>query len=77
MLYEVITPFCIRDWLHDPKNEYDGWLFLSSNSTQHISLKPLISMWFSMATIALLSLPENRDRRIWFICDELPRNNFV
>ena len=29
-------------------------------------------MWLSMASLSLLSLPENLDRRIWFICDELP-----
>ena len=62
--------FSIRDWLCNEKD--DGWLFLSSNAAQHASLKPLISMWFSMATITLLALPENRNRRIWFICDELP-----
>lgn len=65
------TPkFCIRDWIC---NEQDNsWLFLSSNAAQHASLKPLLSMWFSMATITLLALPENRNRRLWFICDELP-----
>lgn len=62
--------FCIRDWICSEKN--DGWLFLSSNAAQHASLKPLLSMWFSMATIALLALPENSNRRIWFVCDELP-----
>ncbi|CAL7962065.1 Coupling protein TraD [Gammaproteobacteria bacterium] len=65
--------FCIRDWICNEKNEKnDGWLFLSSNAAQHASLKPLLSMWFSMATIALLALPENSNRRIWFVCDELP-----
>ena len=62
--------FCIRDWICNEKD--DSWLFLSSNAAQHASLKPLLSMWFSMATITLLALPENRDRRLWFICDELP-----
>ncbi len=62
--------FCIRDWIYNEK--HDGWLFLSSNAAQHASLKPLLSMWFSMATIALLALPENSNRRIWFVCDELP-----
>ncbi|CAL7962363.1 type IV secretion system protein VirD4 [Gammaproteobacteria bacterium] len=62
--------FSIRDWIC---NEQDSsWLFLSSNAAQHASLKPLLSMWFSMATITLLSLPENRNRRLWFVCDELP-----
>jgi type IV conjugative transfer system coupling protein TraD len=64
------TKFSIRDWICDDKD--DGWLFLSSNAAQHASLKPLLSMWFSMATITLLALPENRSRRLWFVCDELP-----
>lgn len=71
--------FCIRDWICTERNaiaekneKSDGWLFLSSNAAQHASLKPLLSMWFSMATIALLALPENSSRRIWFVCDELP-----
>ncbi len=67
---EDAPKFCIRDWLCD--DNVSSWLFLSSNGAQHASLKPLLSMWFSIATITLLSLPENRDRRIWFICDELP-----
>lgn len=63
-------PFSIREWI---KNEDDnGWLFISSNAGQHAALRPLISMWLSMASISLLSLPENYHRRIWFICDELP-----
>jgi type IV conjugative transfer system coupling protein TraD len=65
-----IPKFCIRDWLCNDND--NSWLFLSSNGEQHSSLKPLLSMWFSMATIKLLSLLENRERRVWFICDELP-----
>ncbi|CAL7961571.1 type IV secretion system protein VirD4 [Gammaproteobacteria bacterium] len=61
--------FCIRDWIHDKDN---NWLFLSSNDDHHESLIPLLSMWFSMATITLLSLQANSKRRIWFICDEFP-----
>lgn len=63
-------PFCIRDYILDEKT--NGWLFISSNGEKHNSLKPLMSMWLSMASLSLLSLPENLDRRIWFICDELP-----
>jgi len=70
------SKFSIRSWIHDfindPNKSDDGWLFISSNAAQHASLRPLLSMWFAMASITLLSLPENRDRRIWFICDELP-----
>lgn len=63
--------FSIKDWICNPK-ETDGWLFLASGAAEHASIKPLLSMWFSMATITLLALPENHNRRIWFICDELP-----
>ena len=62
--------FSIRDYILNQDN--DGWLFISSNGEQHKSLKPLISMWIAMASLTLLSLPEDANRRIWFICDELP-----
>ncbi len=62
--------FTIRDYILNP--EHSGWLFISSNGEQHSSLKPLISMWLAMASMTLLSLEEDRKRRIWFICDELP-----
>ena len=67
------TPFSIRDWInHVADAEKSHFLFISSNADQHAALRPLISMWLSMASITLLSLEENYDRRIWFICDELP-----
>ncbi len=64
------VPFSIRDYILNP--DCQGWLFISSNGEQHKSLRPLISMWIAMASLTLLSLPENQNRRIWFICDELP-----
>lgn len=63
-------PFSIRDYILNPDEK--GWLFISSNGDQHKALKPLISMWIAMASMTLLSLPEDAKRRIWFICDELP-----
>lgn len=63
-------PFSIRDYILDANA--DGWLFISSNGEKHNSLKPLMSMWLSIASLSLLSLPEDLNRRIWFICDELP-----
>lgn len=62
--------FSIRDYILNPDEK--GWLFISSNGEQHKALKPLISMWIAMASMTLLSLPEDANRRIWFICDELP-----
>ncbi|HHT0594799.1 TPA: type IV conjugative transfer system coupling protein TraD [Legionella anisa] len=63
-------PFSIRDYILDEHRK--GWLFISSNGEQHKTLKPLMSMWLAMASLTLLSLTPNRERRIWFVCDELP-----
>lgn len=64
------SPFSIRNYILNEKN--NGWLFISSNGEQHKSLKPLMSMWLAMASLTLLSLEPDPNRRIWFICDELP-----
>ncbi|MDF1931759.1 type IV secretion system DNA-binding domain-containing protein [Legionella pneumophila] len=60
----------MRDYILN--EQHSGWLFISSNGEQHKSLKPLMSMWLAMASLTLLSLTPNPNRRIWFICDELP-----
>lgn len=67
------TPFAIRHWIQQIADARAGHcLFISSNAEQHAALRPLMSMWLSLASIALLSLEENFERRIWFIADELP-----
>ncbi|MDX1791266.1 type IV conjugative transfer system coupling protein TraD [Legionella pneumophila] len=67
---EHSSSFSIREFIMN--EHHNGWLFISSNGEQHTTLKPLISMWLAMASLTLLSLSPNPDRRIWFICDELP-----
>lgn len=64
------SPFSIREYLLN--EHHQGWLFISSHGDKHSTLKPLISMWLAMASITMLSLTLDPDRRIWFICDELP-----
>ncbi|MEI7412166.1 type IV conjugative transfer system coupling protein TraD [Pectobacterium aroidearum] len=65
--------FTIRDWMRGVREDADnGWLFISSNADTHASLKPVISMWLSIAIRGLLAMGENRNRRVWFFCDELP-----
>ena len=67
------APFAIRHWIQQIADARAGHcLFISSNAEQHAALRPLMSMWLSLASIALLSLEENFERRIWFIADELP-----
>lgn len=48
-----------------------GWLFITARADQRQTLTPLISAWVDMAINALMVLPENYDRRIWFVIDEL------
>jgi len=62
-------PFSIRKWVTEDND--DSWLFISTNEEQIESVRPLISLWIDIATSAILSLPEDHDRRIWYIFDEL------
>ncbi|WP_241576716.1 type IV conjugative transfer system coupling protein TraD [Rosenbergiella collisarenosi] len=63
--------FSIRQWMSEEKYSNSG-LFISTTSDKINSTRPLITMWLSMATTYLQSMGENRDRRVWFIIDELP-----
>ncbi|EJL3225215.1 type IV conjugative transfer system coupling protein TraD, partial [Salmonella enterica subsp. enterica serovar Kentucky] len=59
--------FTIRDWMRGVREDQkNGWLFISSNADTHASLKPVISMWLSIAIRGLLAMGENRNRRVWF-----------
>lgn len=48
-----------------------GWLFITARADQRQTLTPLISAWVDMAINALMVMPENYDRRLWFVIDEL------
>lgn len=62
--------FSIRKWVQN--DDQRGFLFLSSNASQHVSLRPLISAWLATASTALLDLVPDDKRRIWVIMDEMP-----
>ncbi|MFQ6247257.1 type IV conjugative transfer system coupling protein TraD [Yersinia enterocolitica] len=65
--------FTIREWMKGQADKTkNGWLFITSNEQYHDALKPLISMWLAIAATSLLSMGENRHRRVWFFYDELP-----
>jgi type IV conjugative transfer system coupling protein TraD len=65
-----LSPFSIRDWVKDESK--DSWLFITSRADVHKSLRPLISMWVGLTVQAAMSLSPNRERRVWFVLDELP-----
>lgn len=51
--------FTIRDWMRGVREDQkNGWLFISSNADTHASLKPVISMWLSIAIRGLLAMGE-------------------
>ncbi|HCN97299.1 MAG TPA: type IV conjugative transfer system coupling protein TraD [Leclercia sp.] len=64
-------PFTIREWM--TQERYDSsWLFISTQARHRKSVRPLISLWVSLATLMLQSMGENSERRVWFIIDEAP-----
>ena len=76
---EKLEPsFSIRKWINGEKQEIgtqknngEGWLFITARADQRQSLTPLISAWMDIAINALMVLPEDYSRRLWFILDEL------
>lgn len=59
--------FSVRTWLESGQ----GNLFLTWREDMQTALMPLISAWSDIVSNAVLSLPADRDRRIWLILDEL------
>lgn len=82
---EGAHPFSLRNWIMDDDASWvpdsyatttriqnpRSWLFITARSDQRQTLKPLISAWVDMAINALMVLPEDYSRRLWFIIDEL------
>ncbi len=60
--------FSLRSWLED---ESAGNLFITWREDMAVALRPLISCWIDILCASILSLPENRERRLWMILDEL------
>lgn len=61
--------FSIRNWVRDETQR--GWLFITARADQRQTLIPLISAWMDISINALMVLPENYQRRLWFVIDEL------
>ena len=67
--------FSIKDWVKQENN--GGFLFFTSQSNHHETLKPLISTWVDIAINTLLSLKQSHNRKVWIILDELPSLNIL
>ena len=69
LLPNVGKDFSIRRWIEQENNS--SFLFFPSFGNHHEALQPLISMLFEIAVNTMLSLDQSRDRKIWFILDEV------
>lgn len=69
------SSFSMREWISNDAEK--GCLYLSCLPTQREALKPLFSAWLSIAIKSLMSAGENRERRVWFIIDELASLNRI
>lgn len=67
--------FSIKKWVQDPNET--GTLFICCDPTQRNALRPLMTAWLSIAIKSLLGMPEDLNRRVWFIMDELASLNHV
>lgn len=65
--------FSIRKWIENDGD--DSWIFVSARPDHMASLRPLITMWMDVASSSLMSLDEDRQRRVWTFFDELPSLN--
>lgn len=75
VLTQYITPhkylspgdFSFRDWL----DRGQGSLWITWREDMLQALKPLISCWVDVTCASVLSLPEDPERRLHLVCDEL------
>ncbi len=67
--------FSIKEWLLDDKS--DNIVFLSSKSTLHSSVQPIISAIMDIAINNLGELPVGNRKKTWIIFDELASLNYL
>lgn len=58
--------FCVNDWIARGK----GWIFLSNYPDLQDTLRPILSLFIDIVSRRILSLPDDRQRRIHVIVDE-------
>lgn len=68
-LPQTATPFSVRRWVSEERS--GRWLFVTYKEDQLDELRQYLSCIASIAMVEALSLSESRDRRLWFILDEL------
>lgn len=62
--------FSIRQWVED--EESSSFLFMTSRSDKHETLRGLITVWMELAMNSIMAQDRDPDRTIWLFMDELP-----
>ena len=71
-----VKEICFKKWFEGIEAENkDRWIFLTATPKQASVLLPLISLLMDIAVSSLMEKGEDKNRRIWFIIDELAALN--
>ncbi|MCP4494124.1 MAG: type IV secretion system DNA-binding domain-containing protein [Gammaproteobacteria bacterium] len=60
--------FSLREWV---QNDSDTRVFITCSQRQKKSIQPLMTAWLDIVISEILSLPEDRERRLFSVIDEL------
>lgn len=74
--------FCFHDWIASLdhtrySNGNDQWVFIACDGADNKILLPFISVLTDIALNTLIGLGTNRDRRLWFVFDELAKLKYL
>ena len=61
--------FSIKKWIQD--ENASGTLFITIPEDKRQEMKGLVTLWLSQAIDSTLAMEESKDRRIYFVCDEI------
>jgi len=71
-IFEYMTEqndgFSIKQWIAD--DDQKGWIFVTNMEEARETLKPMLTLFFDLATTAFKSLNEDLSRRIFIFLDE-------
>ena len=66
-LEKTAAKWTAREWAQKRK----GWIFITSFPSYLEPLRPLVSVWFDLLVMRLLTQPEPHHHPSWFVIDEL------
>ena len=70
--------FSFRNWFNDfDSNKSDGWVFIACDGADAKILLPFFSILMDVAINTLIGLGIKRDRRVWFVMDELAKLKYL